>query len=186
MVTLHLNGSAFVMIDDDAAGSSARGRRCFDFAVITLWAMTPLTVEFDHYWTQYHWYDRIRRSYRRYQLGDDRHDDHHTRFLDSSCTRDVYMSRCTKTHDFQVRLRYSDGSGTWGWYWAVDNFLVDGALTPCTNVRVEVLNDIYGSEIFLVHQGHQHRCRLGFRWTIQRCFSIQRCRCLARRHRLYP
>jgi hypothetical protein len=49
--------------------------------------------------------------------------------------------------DLQVRLRYSDGTGAWGWYWAVDNFLVDGALSPCTDVRVELLNDIYGSEI---------------------------------------
>ena len=37
-----------------------------------------------------------------------------------------------------MRLRYTDGTGTWGWYWAVDNFWFDGALTPCTNVRVEV------------------------------------------------
>ncbi len=49
--------------------------------------------------------------------------------------------------DLMVRLRYTDGAGAWGWYWAVDNFHVNGTLSPCTDVRVELLTDIYGSEI---------------------------------------
>jgi hypothetical protein len=49
--------------------------------------------------------------------------------------------------DLMARLRYTDGAGAWGWYWAVDNFHVNGTLSPCTDVRVELLTDIYGSEI---------------------------------------
>ena len=47
--------------------------------------------------------------------------------------------------DFQVRFRYDDG-GDWGWYWAVDNFAMDGIQTPCENVVVDILTDSWGSE----------------------------------------
>ena len=49
--------------------------------------------------------------------------------------------------DFQVRFRYDDLGGAWGWFWALDNVELDGALAPCTDVRVEVLTDVYGDEI---------------------------------------
>ena len=58
----------------------------------------------------------------------------------------MYDVSAYQNADFQVNLTYDDNGG-WQYYAAIDNFMLDGALAPCTNVRVEILNDIYGSEI---------------------------------------
>ncbi|NDD80904.1 MAG: hypothetical protein EBZ33_08240, partial [Flavobacteriia bacterium] len=141
-----INGSAFVMIDDDAAGSSAPAvNASLTSPIINAMGYDTLTVEFDHYFYQYTGTKGYVEVY----------DGSSWVKIDSMTTtrgswtapaHEMYNVTMYQNADFQVRLRYTDGAGTWGWYWAVDNFLVDGALTPCTNVRVEVLTDIYGSE----------------------------------------
>ena len=141
-----INGSAFVMIDDDAAGSSAPAvNASLTSPIINAMGYDTLTVEFDHYFYQYTGTKGYVEVY----------DGSSWVMIDSMTTtrgswtapaHEMYNVTMYQNADFQVRLRYTDGAGTWGWYWAVDNFLVDGALTPCTNVRVEVLTDIYGSE----------------------------------------
>ena len=141
-----INGSAFVMIDDDAAGSSAPAvNASLTSPIINAMGYDTLTVEFDHYFYQYTGTKGYVEVY----------DGASWVKIDSMTTtrgswtapaHEMYNVTMYQNADFQVRLRYTDGAGTWGWYWAVDNFLVDGALTPCTNVRVEVLTDIYGSE----------------------------------------
>ena len=141
-----INGSAFVMIDDDAAGSSAPAvNASLTSPVMNAMGYDTLTVEFDHYFYQYTGTKGYVEVY----------DGSSWVKIDSMTTtrgswtapaHEMYNVTMYQNADFQVRLRYTDGAGTWGWYWAVDNFLVDGALTPCTNVRVEVLTDIYGSE----------------------------------------
>ena len=144
--TSSLNGTAFVMFDDDAAGSSAGAvDAALTSPIINAMGYDTLTVEFDHYW----------RSYTGTAGYVEVYDGTNWVTIDTmTATRGSWTAPAHENYDvtmyqnadFQVRLRYSDGAGTWGWYWAVDNFNVDGALTPCTNVRVEVLTDIYGSE----------------------------------------
>ena len=145
--TSSLNGTAFVMMDDDAAGSSAGAvDAALTSPIIYAMGYDTLTVEFDHYW----------RSYTGTAGYVEVYDGTNWVTIDTmTATRgswtapahEMYNVAMYQNADFQVRLRYSDGAGTWGWYWAVDNFNVDGVLTPCTNVRVEVLTDIYGSEV---------------------------------------
>jgi len=145
--TSSLNGSAFVMIDDDAAGQTAGAvNAALTSPIISALGYDTLTVEFDHYFYQYTGTAGYVEVY----------DGTNWVTIDTMTTtrgswtapaHEMYDVAIYQNADFQVRLRYSDGSGTWGWYWAVDNFMVDGVLTPCTNVRVEVLTDIYGSEV---------------------------------------
>ena len=145
--TSSLNGTAFVMMDDDAAGSSAGAvDAALTSPIIYAMGYDTLTVEFDHYW----------RSYTGTAGYVEVYDGTNWVTIDTMTTtrgswtapaHEMYDVAMYQNADFQVRLRYSDGAGTWGWYWAVDNFNVDGVLTPCTNVRVEVLTDIYGSEV---------------------------------------
>lgn len=52
-----------------------------------------------------------------------------------------------QNQNLQVRFTYSDGGGNWGYGAAIDNFSIGGVLAPCTNVRVEVVTDIFGSEV---------------------------------------
>ena len=144
--TSSLDGTAFVMIDDDAAGSSAGAvDAALTSPIIYAMGYDTLTVEFDHYW----------RSYTGTAGYVEVYDGTNWVTIDTMTTtrgswtapaHEMYDVAMYQNADFQVRLRYSDAAGTWGWYWAVDNFNVDGVLTPCTNVRVEVLTDIYGSE----------------------------------------
>ena len=145
--TSSLNGSAFVMFDDDAVGSSAPAvNASLTSPEINAMGYDTLTVEFDHYFYQYTGTKGYVEVY----------DGAAWVKIDSMTTtrgswtapaHEMYDVTMYQNANFQVRFRYTDGAGTWGWYWAVDNFNVDGALAPCTNVRVEVLTDIYGSEV---------------------------------------
>ena len=80
-----------------------------------------LTVEFDHYW----------RSYTGTAGYVEVYDGTNWVTIDTMTTtrgswtapaHENYNVAMYQNADFQVRLRYSDGAGTWGWYWAVDNF----------------------------------------------------------------
>ena len=142
-----LNGSAFAFIDDDAAGSSAPAvDAALTSPVIYGIGYDTITVEFDHY------YRHISGTTGYVEVFDGTNwvtidTMNATRGSWTAPAHEMYDITMYGNMDLQVRLRYSDGTGAWGWYWAVDNFLVDGALSPCTDVRVEILNDIYGSEI---------------------------------------
>ena len=91
MVHNSINGSAFVMIDDDAAGSSAPAvNASLTSPIINAMGYDTLTVEFDHYFYQA---TRERKGYVEVydgsSLGEDRLHDHHTWILDRSRSRNV-------------------------------------------------------------------------------------------------
>ncbi len=145
--TSSIDGTAFAFIDDDAAGGSAPA---VDASLTTPYIYAigydTLTLEFDHYF----------RSYPGTAGYVEVYDGTSWVAIDTmtattgswtAAVHEVYDIAMYQNTDLQVRFRYSDGTGTWGWYWAVDNFEVHGVLTPCTDVRVEVLTDIYGSEV---------------------------------------
>ena len=145
--TSSLDGTAFAFIDDDAAGSSSPAvDASLTSPIIYAVGYDTLTVEFDHYFYQYTGTKGYVEVY----------DGSSWVKIDSMTTtrgswtapaHEMYDIAMYQNADLQVRLRYSDGTGTWGWYWAMDNFMVDGALAPCTDVRIEVLTDIFGSEV---------------------------------------
>ena len=145
--TSSLDGTAFAFIDDDAAGSSSPAvDASLTSPIIYAVGYDTLTVEFDHYFLQYTGTKGYVEVY----------DGSSWVKIDSMTTtrgswtapaHEMYDIAMYQNADLQVRLRYSDGTGTWGWYWAMDNFMVDGALAPCTDVRIEVLTDIFGSEV---------------------------------------
>ena len=142
-----IDGTAFVIFDDDAAGSSA--------APVNVSLISPeidamgydtITLEFDHYWRSY----TGTTGYVEVWDGSNWNTIDNlttTRGSWSSPVHETYNITAYQNANLKVRLRYSDGSGTWGWYWAVDNIKIDGTLSPCTPVRVEVITDIYGSEV---------------------------------------
>ena len=141
-----LDSSGFMFINDDAAGSAAApvdahmtSPEMYAVGYDTLW------LEFDHYyrhagtagivevydgsnWVQI---DSITATAGAW----------------SNPAHGMYDITMYQNTELMVRFRYTDGAGSWGWYWAVDNFEVHGVLSPCTDVRIELLNDIYGSEI---------------------------------------
>lgn len=145
--TNSLNGSSFAFIDDDAAGGSAAA---VDASLISPLVNTlgydSVTVSFDHYFYSY----TGTAGYVEVYNG--------TAWvaIDTlTTTQGSWTAPAAASYDvtafananFQVRLRYNDGTGAWGWYWAVDNFEIDGNVLPCTNVRVAITTDIYGSEV---------------------------------------
>ena len=145
--TSSLNGSSLAFIDDDAAGSSAPAvDAALTSPVIYGIGYDTITVEFDHY------YRHLSGTTGYVEVFDGNNwvtidTMNATRGSWTAPAHEMYDITMYGNMDLQVHLRYSDGTCAWGWYWAVDNFLVDGALSPCTDVRVEILNDIYGSEI---------------------------------------
>ena len=142
-----IDGTAFVIFDDDAAGSSA--------APVNVSLISPeidatgydtISLEFDHYWNSYPGTTGYVEVWdgSNWNVIDNLTT---TRGSWSSPVHETYNITAYQNANLKVRLRYSDGSGTWGWYWAVDNIKIDGTLSPCTPVRVEVITDIYGSEV---------------------------------------
>lgn len=145
--TNSLNGSSFAFIDDDAAGGSAAAvDASLNSPVVSTLGYDSVTVSFDHYFYSY----TGTAGYVEVYNG--------TAWvaIDTlTTTQGSWTAPAAASYDvtafananFQVRLRYSDGTGAWGWYWAVDNFEIDGNVLPCTNVRVAITTDIYGSEV---------------------------------------
>jgi len=145
--TSSLNGSSFAFLDDDAAGFSAPAvdASLLSPSVNTL-GYDSVTVSFDHYYRHLTGQKGFVEAYNGTAWV----------VLDSfMSTQGSWAAPQTKNYDvtslananFQVRFRFNDGSGVYGWYWAVDNFEIDGNVLPCTNVRVAVTTDIYGSEV---------------------------------------
>jgi len=142
-----LNGSSFAFLDDDAAGGSAPAvDASLTSPIVSTLGYDSVTVSFDHYFYQYSGTAGYVEVYNGTSWV----------AIDTfTTTQGSWTAPATASYDvtsfanadFQVRLRYSDGTGTWGWYWAVDNFEIDGNVLPCTNVRVGITTDIYGSEV---------------------------------------
>jgi hypothetical protein len=64
----------------------------------------------------------------------------------------TYNVTAHQSNQFKARFRYNDGissTGTpnWAGWWAIDEFELNGALSPTGNVRVAVTTDLYGSEV---------------------------------------
>jgi hypothetical protein len=145
--TSSLNGSSFLFFDDDIAGGSAAAVDASATSpVVNTLGYDSVTVSFDHYYFQYPGTAGYVEVYNGSAWV----------AIDTfTTTQGSWAVPATANYDvtamananMQVRLRYSDGTGTWGWYWAVDNFEIDGNVLPCTNVRVAVTTDIYGSEV---------------------------------------
>ena len=141
-----IDSTDFMFIDDDAIGSSAPA---VDASITSpmMYAIgyDSLWLEFDHYYRHISGTSALVEVY----------DGTNWVQIDSIAStvgswsapaQEKYDISMYQNTDLMVRLRYDDG-GVWGWYWAVDNFHVNGILSPCTDVRVELLTDIYGSEI---------------------------------------
>ena len=58
----------------------------------------------------------------------------------------TYNVTAHQSNQFKARFRYDD-KGNWAGWWAIDEFELNGALSPTGNVRVAVTTDIYGTEI---------------------------------------
>ncbi|MSP65337.1 MAG: T9SS type A sorting domain-containing protein, partial [Flavobacteriaceae bacterium] len=57
-----------------------------------------------------------------------------------------YNVTAYQSNQFKARFRYND-KGLWAGWWAIDQFELNGTLSPTGNVRVAVTTDIYGSEV---------------------------------------
>jgi hypothetical protein len=58
----------------------------------------------------------------------------------------TYNVTAYQSNQFKARFRYDD-KGNWAGWWAMDNFQLYGTLSQTGNVRVAVTTDIYGSEV---------------------------------------
>ena len=143
----NLNGTKFAMVDDDAVGSTAPATNVkLVSPVFDAVGYDTLTLEFDHYfrfWTGSAGFVEVYDGTAWVQVAS---------FVAdigawSNPDHQIIDVTAYQNSDFQVRFRYDDLGGAWGWFWAVDNVELDGALAPCTDVRVEVLTDVYGDEI---------------------------------------
>jgi hypothetical protein len=62
----------------------------------------------------------------------------------------TYNVTAYQSNDFKARFIYDDrlaGVSQWAGYWAIDDFELTGALSPTGNVRVAVTTDSYGTEV---------------------------------------
>jgi len=58
----------------------------------------------------------------------------------------TYNVTAHQSNQFKARFRYDD-KGLWAGWWAIDEFELNGALSPTGNVRVALTTDLYGSEV---------------------------------------
>jgi hypothetical protein len=139
-----LDSSAFMMIDDDIAGSGVTTQSSLLSPVFNTQGYDTLWIEFDQY------YRSSSNSSGSVEVWDGM--TWQTVYTVTTTTGawftpdhqaiDITMYQNT---DLQVRFRYDDG-GDWAWYWSIDNFMMNGTQTPCENVVVDILTDNWGSE----------------------------------------
>jgi hypothetical protein len=58
----------------------------------------------------------------------------------------TYNVTAHQSNQFKARFRYDD-KGLWAGWWAIDEFELNGALSPTGNVRVALTTDLFGSEV---------------------------------------
>ena len=142
-----INGTPFVMVDDDAAGSTTiTSNSVLQSPSINAAGYDTLYVEFKQYYrslTGQKGYVEVLNAAGAWVK------------IDSMvATSGSWTAPATKKYNvtayqgaaFKARLRFNDG-GTYGWYWAVDDFKVYGTLAPTGNVRMHLVTDLYGSEV---------------------------------------
>ena len=142
-----LNGSSFAALNDDAAGANSPAVNATLLSpVVSTLGYDSLILSFSHYYRHFIDQAGIVEAFNGTSWV----------VLDSFFSNkgswtapavQSYNVTALANADFQVRFRFNDKLGKWGWYWAIDNFTINGNLIPCTNVRVEVKTDIYGSEV---------------------------------------
>ena len=142
-----INGTPFVMVDDDAAGSTTiTSNSVLQSPSINAAGYDTLYVEFKQYYRSLlgqKGYVEVLNAAGAWVK------------IDSMvATSGSWTAPATKKYNvtayqgaaFKARLRFNDG-GTYGWYWAVDDFKVYGTLAPTGNVRMQLVTDLYGSEV---------------------------------------
>jgi len=151
-----LNGTPFVMVDDDAAGSSASSPN----SVLTTPSFPALgydtlTMKFLSVFKGGSWggkgYVEVWRPVNGvfgWQTIDSVSADEG---IGAAATgwapaTKSYNVTAYQSNQFKARFRYDD-KGLWAGWWAMDNFQLYGTLSPTGNVRVAVTTDIYGSEV---------------------------------------
>jgi hypothetical protein len=151
-----LNGTPFVMVDDDAAGSSASSPN----SVLTTPSFPALgydtlTMKFLSVFKGGSWggkgYVEVWRPVNGvfgWQTIDSVSADEG---IGAAATgwapaTKSYNVTAYQSNQFKARFRYDD-KGNWAGWWAMDNFQLYGTLSPTGNVRVAVTTDIYGSEV---------------------------------------
>jgi hypothetical protein len=151
-----LNGTPFVMVDDDAAGSSASSPN----SVLTTPSFPALgydtlTMKFLSVFKGGSWggkgYVEVWRPVNGvfgWQTIDSVSADEG---IGAAATgwapaTKSYNVTAYQSNQFKARFRYND-KGLWAGWWAMDNFQLYGTLSPTGNVRVAVTTDIYGTEV---------------------------------------
>jgi hypothetical protein len=139
-----LNGSAFMILDDDEVGSSVLTEASLNTPVFSTLGYDSLWIEFDQY------YRHITGTSGNVEVWDGTqwvnvYTVNSTTGAWSNANHQTIDITAYQNLDMQVRFRYADG-GAWGWYWSIDNFEMDGIQSPCQNVVVNITTDIFGSE----------------------------------------
>ncbi len=157
-----LNGTSFVMVDDDAAGASgATTNSALTTPSFPALGYDTLTMKFKSVFLNFVGYDgkgylevwrpvngvfgwlRIDSIKASEGIG--------TPATGWAAVTKTYNVTAYQSNDFKARFVYDDrnanGVSNWAGFWAIDDFELDGTLSPTGNVRVAITTDIYGSEI---------------------------------------
>jgi hypothetical protein len=143
--TSTLDGTPFVILDDDGAGSAAITNSTLVTPVFDAAGYDSLWISFDHY------YRHLTGSSGKVEVFNG------TSWITLqtySATTGAWSNpdsayfnlKPYQNAQLQVRFVYDDGNA-YAWYWALDNFRLEGVKTPCSDVIVHVVTDIYGSEV---------------------------------------
>jgi len=151
-----LNGTPFVMVDDDAAGSgAATPNSVLNTPEFPALGYDTLTMKFLSVFKGGSWggkgYVEVWRPVNGvfgWQTIDSVSADEG---IGATATgwapvTKTYNVTAYQSNQFKARFRYDD-KGNWAGWWAMDNFQLYGTLSQTGNVRVAVTTDIYGSEV---------------------------------------
>ena len=138
-----LNGTSFMFIDDDAAGSSAPAvNASLESPAMNTLGYDSLTLSFSQYY---------RSSFGQKGFVEVYDGTNWVKIDSMTTTQGSWTTPSLKSYNItvysnpalQARFRFTDNAN-YAWYWAVDDVLINGVLSPCTNVRVEVVTDLVG------------------------------------------
>ena len=151
-----LNGTPFVMVDDDAAGSgAATPNSVLNTPAFPALGYDTLTMKFLSVFKGGSWggkgYVEVWRPVNGvfgWQTIDSVSADEG---IGATATgwapvTKTYNVTAYQSNQFKARFRYDD-KGNWAGWWAMDNFQLYGTLSQTGNVRVAITTDIYGSEV---------------------------------------
>ena len=151
-----LNGTPFVMVDDDAAGSSAASPNSilttpsFPALGYDTLRMKFLSVFKGGSWGGKGYVEvwRPTNGVFGWQTIDSLSADEGIGAAATgwAAVSKSYNVTAYQSNQFKARFRYND-KGLWAGWWAIDQFELNGTQSPTGNVRVAVTTDIYGSEV---------------------------------------